>query len=145
MLVSFTPPSLLSFHISHALSHYLVSECSPILTDSYFHGVTVLCPTQWSEAYLHITQNSFAVLKTDVRASLIVSQLLWLTCHPATHFTSLIIELHTTQRLLLRQLHLPQSSRPYQDSNFWPDCKQEGPLFSDEFVCLCVSDSTSTL
>jgi len=24
--------------------------------------------------------------------------------------------------------------------SFWPDCKPEGPLFSAEFVCLCVSD-----
>jgi len=24
--------------------------------------------------------------------------------------------------------------------SFWPDCKLEGPLFSAEFVCLCVSD-----
>ena len=23
---------------------------------------------------------------------------------------------------------------------YWPDCKPEGPLFSAEFVCLCVSD-----
>ena len=26
------------------------------------------------------------------------------------------------------------------DLNCWPDCKPEGPLFSAEFVCLCVSD-----
>ena len=24
------------------------------------------------------------------------------------------------------------------DDDYWPDCKPEGPLFSAEFVCLCV-------
>ena len=34
----------------------------------------------------------------------------------------------------------------YKTFLFWPDCEPEGPLFSAEFVCVCVSvTGTSTL
>jgi len=48
--------------------------------------------------YLHLAENSFAILKTHVWASLVVFQLLWLTRHPVTHFTSLVAELHSIRK-----------------------------------------------